>query len=107
MIRSWERESKPPPLILEDAERWINKFKSLHCSKLPLEKHPQQTFKWSPPPVGKFKMNVDVAIPRSSDCFGVGIIIRDHPGGVIVAMAKRFPVSPTAFLAECAVFREA
>ncbi|PON79154.1 hypothetical protein TorRG33x02_236660 [Trema orientale] len=43
------KESKPPPLILEDVERWINKFKSLHCSKLPLEKHPQQTFKWGPP----------------------------------------------------------
>ncbi|PON45670.1 Ribonuclease H-like domain containing protein [Trema orientale] len=51
-------------------------------------------------------MNVDAAIPWSSDCFGVGVIIRDYLGGVIVAMAKRFPGAPTAFLAECTAFRE-
>ncbi|KAK3199369.1 hypothetical protein Dsin_022784 [Dipteronia sinensis] len=42
---------------------------------------------WQPPPIGNLKLNSDAAVPLDGTSFGVGAVIRDAEGQVVVAMS--------------------
>ncbi|CAL2227798.1 unnamed protein product [Prunus armeniaca] len=44
----------------------------------------EKTSKWSPPPVGKFKLNIDA--PYIPGVGGIGAVIRNDKGEVMAAM---------------------
>ncbi|XP_015387366.2 uncharacterized protein LOC107177674 [Citrus sinensis] len=43
---------------------------------------------WCPPPVGYYKVNVDVAVHTEQQLTGLGVVIRNPQGQVIVAAVK-------------------
>ncbi|KAK3188613.1 hypothetical protein Dsin_028174 [Dipteronia sinensis] len=43
---------------------------------------------WHPPPMGCLKLNTDAAVPPSGNCFGIGAVIRDSEGKVVLALSK-------------------
>ncbi|KAK4849867.1 hypothetical protein QYF36_001526 [Acer negundo] len=43
---------------------------------------------WCPPPPGQLKLNTDVAVFQGWDVFGVGAVIRNSEGGVVLALSK-------------------
>ncbi|CAL8160745.1 unnamed protein product [Prunus armeniaca] len=43
--------------------------------------------KWSPPPVGKYKLNVDAAFIPKTGVGGIGAVVRNDKGEVMEAMA--------------------
>ncbi|KAG2689169.1 hypothetical protein I3760_09G128000 [Carya illinoinensis] len=43
---------------------------------------------WKPPPQGSLKMNVDGATLGEIDKAGIGLVLRDHEGNVLMACSK-------------------
>ncbi|XP_073284608.1 uncharacterized protein [Primulina huaijiensis] len=61
---------------------------------------------WNAPPVGSIKINVDAAVFDDSDFFGVGVIVRDDKGMVLMARAGCLEGVLTPYLAELLAVRE-
>ncbi|KAF5464321.1 hypothetical protein F2P56_014405 [Juglans regia] len=47
------------------------------------------TLCWLPPPCGSFKLNVDGVIFKALNCSGVGTVLRDEKGCMVLAMSRR------------------
>ena len=47
-----------------------------------------QGAKWRNPPPGKYKINCDMAISMTTKMVGVGVVVRDDQGRVILAQGK-------------------
>ena len=47
---------------------------------------------WKPPPWPRHKVNFDGAVFREDDSAGVGAVIRDEQGFMVVAMAEKIPL---------------
>lgn len=43
---------------------------------------------WSPPPIGYYKVNVDAIVHTKQQLTGLGVVIRNSQGQVIVAQSK-------------------
>ncbi|KAK3228127.1 hypothetical protein Dsin_007989 [Dipteronia sinensis] len=43
---------------------------------------------WHPPPLGCLKLNTDAAVPPGGNCFGIGAVIRDSEGNLVLALSK-------------------
>ncbi|KAK3175742.1 hypothetical protein Dsin_032820 [Dipteronia sinensis] len=41
-----------------------------------------------PPPLGYLKLNTDAVVPHGGNCFGIGAVIRDSEGKVVLALSK-------------------
>lgn len=63
------------------------------------------TARWSPPPMGIVKVNVDAHV-IGGVMVGMGTVIRDHEGKLLVAATKRLRVDWTAEMAEVAAARQ-
>ncbi|KAH9685475.1 reverse transcriptase domain-containing protein [Citrus sinensis] len=46
---------------------------------------PEKGAKWIPPPQGHFKANVDAAVNKEKNQVGLGVVIRDDSGAIIIA----------------------
>ncbi|KAH7557421.1 hypothetical protein JRO89_XS11G0153300 [Xanthoceras sorbifolium] len=46
--------------------------------------------RWKTPPRASFKVNVDAAVDKGKNCIGIGIVIRDDIGAVILATSLVF-----------------
>ncbi|XP_030945993.1 uncharacterized protein LOC115970503 [Quercus lobata] len=44
---------------------------------------------WSPPPQGKYKVNVDAAVFKEQGCCGLGVVIRNDRGQMMGALCKK------------------
>ena len=55
-----------------------------------------QVVRWTPPPLDKYKINVDAAVFKDQKAAGVGVLIRDCNGQVIAALSKKInaPLGP-------------
>ena len=55
-----------------------------------------QVTRWSPPPLDRYKINVDGAVFKAQKAAGVGVLIRDCRGQVIAALSKKInaPLGP-------------
>ncbi|XP_042950258.1 uncharacterized protein LOC122282367 [Carya illinoinensis] len=60
----------------------------------------QSVHSWSPPPLYVFKANWDAAVDRGRSKIGVGVVIRDWEGRVVVSMSSPKNFFPDAHLAE-------
>jgi predicted TIM-barrel fold metal-dependent hydrolase len=47
--------------------------------------------RWQKPPVGIMKINWDAALHKENKHMGVGVVIRDDKGDVVVALSKIVP----------------
>ena len=63
--------------------------------------------RWVPPMFPWYKVNADAAIFSQLDIIGVGVIIRDHLGSVVVALSKRLPFPLDPLEAEAKAMDEA
>ena len=45
--------------------------------------------RWSLPPTGTYKANINVTIFEELHCVGLGIVYQDHSGQVVVALSQR------------------
>ncbi|KAK7834760.1 hypothetical protein CFP56_024148 [Quercus suber] len=50
---------------------------------------PKENLKWVPPPQGWFKANVHGAIFKESNLAGIGVVVRDSQGWVLVALSEK------------------
>lgn len=62
------------------------------------------TLRWTPPPTGWYKMNIDAAGPMDG-CWGAGTIIRDSNGKVMAAASMQFSSMDDVELAEAMALR--
>lgn len=49
---------------------------------------PPQTVKWELPPVDWIKINWDVATQKDANKIGIGVVIRDNEGAVLMSVMK-------------------
>ncbi|XP_059445149.1 uncharacterized protein LOC132176993 [Corylus avellana] len=69
----------------------------MHCTMADIEERGtgserravQSPANWDHPPFGQLKVNWDVAIDKTMNCMGTGVLIRNHWGQVCAAMCKR------------------
>lgn len=57
---------------------------------------PRLPAKWSPPLVGMVKINFDGAFTESNPKAGIGVVIRDDKGKLLVACSKQIPAGINA-----------
>ncbi|KAK3210656.1 hypothetical protein Dsin_015362 [Dipteronia sinensis] len=43
---------------------------------------------WHPPPSGGLKLNTDATVPQGGNSFGIGAVIRDSEGKIVLALSK-------------------
>ena len=59
---------------------------------------------WTPPPHSVLKINVDGAFSKHSRSAGIGVVIRDDAGSLVVALSKHFHVPLGPLEAEAKAF---
>ena len=59
-----------------------------------------QTAKWQPPGPGQYKVNVDGALFAAENTAGLGVVIRDEHGQVMVSLSERIPLPSTVIEVE-------
>ena len=63
--------------------------------------------RWKPPSAGLFKINFDGAVFMDRSLVGLGIVIRDESGLIIVALSQKIPLPSSMELVEALVARRA
>jgi ribonuclease HI len=78
-----------PNLLIQEGEALLLQLKDLEGQNgsAPTEARVGKA-KWSPPQVGKRKVNWDVSFDNKNQRMGVGIIVRDHCGMVCAAKSE-------------------
>ena len=64
----------------------LKEIRTSHGVKLKAEKK-----RWIPPTEGEFKTNFDGAIFEENNIAGIGIIVRNSRGEVMVALSEKIP----------------
>ncbi|KAF5475450.1 hypothetical protein F2P56_007254, partial [Juglans regia] len=97
----FQQEFRCPNSMVKLAKETLNELNSS-----PINESVQQTSvqhrnsSWTPPPENIYKINWDAAVDRSQCKIGIGIIIRDWNGRVVVTLRKFRPLFPDPLLAE-------
>ena len=63
-----------------------------------------QVVVWTPPPMSRYKVNVDCAVFSAQKSEGVGVLIRDPFGQVVAAISKKINAALGALEAEAKAF---
>ena len=63
--------------------------------------------RWKPPSAGLFKINFDGAVFMDRSLVGLGIVIRDESGLIIVALSQKIPLPSSMELVEALAARRA
>ena len=66
-----------------------------------------ELMRWKKSEVGNLKLNIDVAIDRSNDLIGFGMILRDFKGDVVHCQTHKLSGKMEARLAEGLYLKEA
>ena len=66
-----------------------------------------ELMRWKKPKVGNLKLNIDVAIDRSNDLIGFGMILRDFKGDVVHCQTHKLSSKMEARLTEGLCLKEA
>ena len=59
---------------------------------------------WAPPQGGHFKINIDGVVFTKQKAVGVGVVIRDSEGRLVVALSKKIPAPIGAAKAKAKAF---
>ena len=65
-----------------------------------------QITSWQPPGPGQYKVNVDGALFAAENTAGLGVVIRDEHGQVMVSLSKRIPLPSTVIKVEVLAARQ-
>ena len=71
------------------AAKWLAKYSAVQPSPTPRVATSRQT-NWMAPPPNVYKINYDGAVSLSSNCSGIGVVIRNNAGLVVASHAQRF-----------------
>ena len=71
---------------------------------LPEGRRPTQ---WQPPEFLQYKINFDGALFKAENYAGIGVVIRNSEGQVMVSLSQRIPLLTTAIEAEALAARRA
>ena len=55
---------------------------------------------WLPPPENCYKVNFDTAMFHHLGCAGIGVVVRDHKGEVMVALSQKIALPRSIALVE-------
>ncbi|XP_023929643.1 uncharacterized protein LOC112040955 [Quercus suber] len=82
--------------LCRDASMWLLEFQEANVVTLPWLSEPVLQQCWLPPSNQLYKVNVDGAIFKATNESGVGAIIRDANGLVVLALSQRIhaPLGP-------------
>ena len=94
-----------PQEIMRQARSILHDFQLTHLRPIQLKE--AMDGHQVPPMFPWYKVNVDAAIFSQLDIIGVGVIIRDHLGSVVVALSKRLPFPLDPLEAEAKAMDEA
>lgn len=83
----FEKIATPPDLCYKKAVDHLLKYRKANY-KIPANRPSRLNAKWEPPSVGHIKINVDAAINEKEDRFGMGLVVRDVSGSVLMAASK-------------------
>ncbi|KAK1577678.1 hypothetical protein Q3G72_023755 [Acer saccharum] len=99
---------------VEDIAEWAGNFLEefrkadggISEKNLGLCKKLKQVAKWERPVEGLFKINTDAAVCSNRNLTGIGIVIRNHEGGVMGCSSQSFTANFSPQVAEAtAIFR--
>lgn len=73
--------------IVKWSSQYLAEYRSANC---PLELPPRtQVVRWSPPPMARYKINVDGAVFKTQKSAGVVVLIWDEQGQVVAALSQK------------------
>ena len=83
----------PLNLIVQRAFEVLMKYQSTQPKKTVAAPTVRPRARWSPPPIGWFKANFDVALFQDVGQAGLGVIIHDSQGLVMVSLAQNIQLA--------------
>jgi hypothetical protein len=88
----------PPKIVFSTAVDQVEAFSTATALSVPKRPQPSTTCvpKWVSPPMGFVKLNWDASVDRKGQKMGIGLIVRDHAGGVVIMAceSKKFVHNP-------------
>ena len=106
--RVWKGKSRPAAFLLAEALSINNQWQEVQAHKFSPHQmsHPTYQEKWSRPPTGFIKCNVDASISEHSCRMGVGSVVRDSTGAFQMAFHSYQQGLFDPFIAEAVALRE-
>ncbi|KAH9671373.1 reverse transcriptase domain-containing protein [Citrus sinensis] len=83
----FENKRQDPQISVAKAEAVVESYARVRMTKVQAAAKaiPAKGAKWIPPLQGHFKANVDVAVNKEKNQVGLGVVIRDDSGAIIIA----------------------
>jgi hypothetical protein len=96
-----------PRCLLKSANEGLEDFRASQVAHvLPSRGIGELHVTWSPPPCNGFKINWDAAVDRRKKLIGIGLVARDHLGGVRGVMCSTVAYISDSTLAEALAARK-
>ncbi|XP_062028342.1 uncharacterized protein LOC133744218 [Rosa rugosa] len=84
----WNDGACRPLWMIQWCSRQLEEYQRVNCKAGKQGKRPLT--KWQNPPSGRLKININGAFRVNDGCGGIGVVVRDHEGRGIAAMARPF-----------------
>ncbi|KAL6227535.1 hypothetical protein ACLB2K_001492 [Fragaria x ananassa] len=76
-----------------------------HCHQRSVGTRKKNKSKWTCPPSGRLRVNIDGSFAHEEGRGGVGVVIRDHKGACVASLARPFPNAVSAIHMEVEALR--
>ena len=98
----FENSHRTAKEIIDCAGQLLGEFQSCRCldGKVVHQSTPPKQH-WKPPTMGQLKINVDATVRQNKSFNGVGLVIRNEEGEVLMAVSKRIEGRFSPHVAEC------
>ena len=73
--------------LVKWSTQYLAEYRSANSSPEPIQR--SQIVRWSPPPPARYKMNLDGAVFKAQKSVGIGVLIHDEQGRVVVALSQK------------------
>ena len=78
---------KPGEALVKWSTQYLAEYNCANSSSVQIQR--SQIVRWSPPPPARYKMNLDGAVFKAQKVVGIGVLIRDAQGRVVVALSQK------------------
>ncbi|KAK9986188.1 hypothetical protein SO802_031139 [Lithocarpus litseifolius] len=85
-------KGRPGRAVVRSALMLLEEYQSVNESSEAVQESTPMTVKWSLPPQGWYKVNVDGAVFTKRKQTGIRVIIRDDTGAMVAAISKKMAV---------------